>query len=119
MSDKRTSIQPTYDSRETGARYWVTSTLNGKPVAFRSPTDDPFVRHTVHVGWRDLLKSLIFRRGLDVVVTVGGDPAVMEDVMELDSNYLGVNCTRRDVFNSHLNERLGAFISEQSGETPR
>lgn len=115
---KRRSIQPTYDSRETGARFWVTSTINGKPVAFRQPVDDPFVRHTVHVSWRDLLRSLITRRGMAVAVAVGGDASVIEDVMELDNNYLGVNCTRRDVFNQHVNERLGALADETPEEAP-
>lgn len=109
---RRQSIRPTYDSRETGPRYWVTSTLNGKPVAWRQRIEDPFVRHTVRVHWRDLLRSLITRRGMEVEVTVGGDLDVIEDVMELDGNYLGPNCTRRDVFRSHINERLGAFTDE-------
>ena len=119
MSAKRTSIQPTYDSRETGPRYWVTSTLNGKPVAFRYPVEDPFVRHTVRVRWLDLLKSLITGRGMEVVVTVGGDRDVMEDVMELDNNFLGFNCTRRDEFNQGINDAIGAFVDEQDGEVSR
>jgi hypothetical protein len=106
MTRKRQSVRPTYDSRETGPRYWVTSTLDGKPVAWRQPIEDPFVRHTVHVGWRDLIKSLIRRRGMRVVVTVGGDHDVIEDVMELDGNYLGQNCTRRDAFNSEINRAI-------------
>ena len=104
--NKRQSIRPTYDSRQTGARYWVTSTINGHPVAWRQPADDPFIRHTLHIGWRDLLRSLITRRGMKVEVTVGGDMEVIEDVMELDGNYLGINCTRRDQFNSQVNAAL-------------
>lgn len=116
MKAKRSSIRATYDSRKTGPRYWVTSTLNGRPVTFRQPIEDPFARTTVHIGWRDLLASLITRRGMEVAVTVGGDRDVIEDVLELDDNYLGTNCTRRDTFNSHINERLGSIAYEQSGE---
>ena len=106
MSEKRNSIRATYDSRETGPRYHVTTRLDDRTVAFQVPTDDPFVRQTVTVGWPDLLRAL-FRRRLVVTVIVGGDCDIIEDVSELDDNYLGVNCTRRDTWNSHVNESIG------------
>lgn len=43
----RRSIEPTYDSRETGPRYHVSSTVDGRPVAFMEPIQDPFVNHTI------------------------------------------------------------------------
>lgn len=116
MNAKRTSIQPTYDSRETGPRYWVTSTIDSKPVVFRERVEDPFVRHTIHVGWRDLLRALIARRGMKVEVSVGGDTEVVEDVLELDNNFLGFNCTRRDEFNQGINDAIGAFAADQGDE---
>lgn len=94
---KRVSIQPTYDSRETGPRYHVTTWVNNRAIEFEKPIDDPFVRQTVHIGTRDLWRALL-RRRLEVVVLVGGDRDVIDDVMELDANHLGINCTRRDEF---------------------
>jgi len=102
MPETRQSITPTYDHRETGDRYWVTSTVNGHPVAWRQPIEAPFVRHTVRVSWRDLLSSLLRRRGMTIEVTVGGDAGIVEDVLELNANYLGPRCTRREEFHRDL-----------------
>jgi hypothetical protein len=106
MSEKRNSIRATYDSRETGPRYHVTTRVGGRMIEFEKPMADPFVSHRVTVGWPDLLRGLL-RRRLAVEVMIGGDLDVVEDVMELDDNYLGYNCTRRDTWNSHVNESLG------------
>ena len=38
MSDKRQSIQGTYDSRDTGTRYHVTTWIGDHAIAFRSMT---------------------------------------------------------------------------------
>lgn len=107
QSPIRQSIEPTYDSRETGPQYWVTSTINDRPVAFREPIDDPFVRHTVHLSTLDLLRGL-FRRRLTVEVTVDGTKDRVDDVLELDANTLtpGVN-TRRIEFNQQIHDALG------------
>ena len=94
---KRQSVKPTYDSRETGPRYHVTTCINSRTIEFQKRVPDPFVRHGVHVGWRDLLRGLL-HRGLEVQVTVGGDMDVVEDVLDLDADHLGYNCTRRDEF---------------------
>lgn len=40
----RESIAPTHDSRETGPRYYVTTQLGDRTIAFRQPIEDPFVR---------------------------------------------------------------------------
>lgn len=102
---KRTSIQPTYDSRKTGPRYYVTTQIDDRTIEFQKPIADPFVRQTVHIGTRDLLRGLL-RRHLTVVVNVGGDRDVVEDVMELDNNWLGSDSTRRDGFNAALFEEV-------------
>lgn len=89
------SIQPTYDSRKTGLRYHVTTTINNRVIGtFRERIADPFVRQTVTVTWLDLLHGLL--RGRVVVeVMVGGDPDVMNDVLELDANALVPGRSRR------------------------
>lgn len=110
MSERptRQSIQPTYDSQETGPRYWVTSDLNDRVVCWRQPIEDPFVRHTVRVGWRDLVRGL-FRGRLTVTVLVGGDADLMNDVLELDANTLIPNSTRRAEWDAGMNQRLVRF----------
>jgi hypothetical protein len=102
----RNSIRATYDSRETGPRYHVTYKVDGKVIEWEKRVDDPFGRFTVHLGWRDLLRGLL-RRSLAVEVLVGGDPEVVNDVLELDDDALVPNSTRRDAFHSHLNEAIG------------
>lgn len=114
---KRKSITPTYDSRETGPRYHVTTWINRRVIVWEHRVDDPFVRQTVHVSWRDLLRSLL-RRELVVEVSVGADRDVMEDVLELDANALGYNCTRRDEFSGSLNAALSAFAGDDPAGQP-
>lgn len=112
---KRQSIEPTYDSTETGPRYHVTTWVGGRVVEWEHRVDDPFVRQTVTVGWRDLLRSLL-RRELVVEVSVGADRDVIEDVLELDANSLGYNCTRRDEFNGSINAALSAFAGDDPAD---
>lgn len=117
---ERESINPTYDSRETGARYHVSSRVDDRPVMVMEPVDDPFVRHTVHLGWWDLLRGLL-RRRLSVTVIVGGDRDIVEDVLELDNNYLGQGDTsRRREFNTGLNRDmfgpLAARVDREIGD---
>ena len=102
----RNSVRATYDSRETGPRYHVTTRLGDRTIAFQERVADPFVSHTVTVGWPDLLRGLL-RRHLQVTVIVGGDPDVVNDVLELDDNALVPNSTRQAAFRSHLNEAIG------------
>lgn len=116
MTDIRQSIQPTYDSRETGPRYHVTTKIDGHPLDFMAPIDDPFVRQTVTIGWRDLLRGLL-RRRLVVEVSVGGDHDIVEDVFELDDNYLGFsNSTRRQEFNAGLNRAMRRFAHHEAAD---
>lgn len=112
---KRQSIEATYDSRETGPRYHVTASVNDRTVTFMEPMPDPFHHTRVVVGWRDLVRSLL-RRRLEVVVMVGADPSMVEDVMELDDNYLGSHCTRRDEFRVVLGAALETFANQPDSD---
>lgn len=103
---QRQSIRATYDSRDTGPAYHVTVRVDDRTDTFRRPIDDPFARTDVHLGWRDLLRGLL-RRRLTVTVIIGGDIDRMNDVLELDDNTLLPNSTRRQTWNSHVNETLG------------
>ena len=111
------SIQPTYDSRETGPRYHVTSRIDSRPVAFQEPINDPFVRHTVHLGWRDLLRGLV-RRRLTVTVLVSGDQEVMDDVMELDANALVPGRERHAEFRRDLSRAMVRATHHTPPPTP-
>lgn len=53
----------------------ITTRVNGELIGeFMAPLDDPFVRHGVHIGRRDLLRTLLRGRALKVEVTVGANP---------------------------------------------
>jgi hypothetical protein len=112
---KRQSIKPTYDSRETGERYHVTTRIGDRTIEFQKRVPDPFVRHTVTVGWPDLLRGLL-RRRLAVTVLVDGDRDVVEDVLDLDANNLGYNCTRRDEFNLGLQAAIEGHMTNLATE---
>ena len=104
--EERASIEPTYDHRQTGDRFHVTVTVNERAVTVQEPHRDPFIHTTVTVGWRDLLHSLL-RRRLRVAVTVGGDRGIVEDVSELDADYLGLhNSSRRREWNERVETSL-------------
>lgn len=105
LRPKRQSIEPTYDSRETGDRYHVTYKAGSRVVEWEKRMPDPFGRFTLTLGWRDLLRGLV-RRRLAVEVLVGADPDVMNDVLELDSNCLIPNSTRRDEFNAGIQSAI-------------
>lgn len=101
----RQSIPPTYDSRLSGPRYHVTTRIDDHTVEFRKPLDDPFVRHTVHLGWRHLLRGIL-RRRLAITVLVDGDPEIVNDVLELDGNTLVPNSSRRQEFNAWVGRAM-------------
>jgi len=103
----RQSIQPTYDHRETGDRFTVETRIAGRHLNVVT-TRDPFVNHRVTLGWRDLLRGLL-RRRLVVEVLVGGDPEIVDDVMELDADCLTFGSTRREEWNAHIQESLADF----------
>lgn len=105
--NERQSIKPTYDHRETGDRYFVQYSINSKLIGESQSITDPFVRGTVVVGWRDILKSLLRHRSLKVEMRVRGDQSIEEDVMELDANYTGVeSSTRRRAFRAAMESGL-------------
>jgi hypothetical protein len=60
--------------------YEVTSRVDGRVVGW-SRLDDPFIRHTVHIGWPDLLRA-IFRRRLVVKVAIDADHDTIRRVMD-------------------------------------
>lgn len=102
----RLSIPSTYDSRETGPRYHVTTQVGHRRIKFHEAVQDPFVRTTIYIGWRDLLRGLL-KGGLTTTVIVGADRDMVDDVLELDANTLTPGCnTRRDEFNASINEHL-------------
>lgn len=103
------SVQATYDSRETGPRYHVTTAIDGKTISFRQLIDDPFVRQTVTICWRDLLRGLL-RRRLVVEVTVGADIELIHDVLELDDNTLIEGRTRKTEFRKRLVTKMGSIF---------
>lgn len=101
----RQSIEPTYDWQKTGDRFDVETRVDGRRVSMET-TRDPFVNTAVTVGWRDLLRGLV-RRSLRVTVVVGGDREIVEDVCELDSDYLGTQrSSRRREWNAHIQDSL-------------
>ena len=103
MTDtKRQSIKSTYDSQKDGFQYMVSTSINDKPLDSRDIAD-PFVMQTVHVSLWDTLKGL-FRGGVKVVVNINPkNNRIVEDVMELDDQYLGLGAnTRREDFNSQI-----------------
>jgi hypothetical protein len=103
---KRQSIEPTYDSRETGERYYVTAQVGDRTVDFRRRVPDPFVRAIVSVGVWDALRALLRRGAVEVTVIVGGDTEAVNDVLELDYNTLVPGSTRREEWNRHVNDVL-------------
>lgn len=104
----RQSIQPTYDSSKTGMAYHISSRLNDRTVVFMQPVADPFVTHTVHIGWWDRLRCLL-RRRMDVTVLVGGDKDRLDDVLELDDQALIPRSTRHQEFHQGA---LGCFADQ-------
>lgn len=103
---ERKSVEATYDSRDTGDRYHVTSTVGARTIAFRRPVPDPFVRVTVSVGIWDVLRAVLRLRPVEVTVMIGADPNVMDDVLELDHNTLIAGSTRRAEWDEHVRDVL-------------
>lgn len=102
---RRQSIAATYDSRETGPRYWVTTLLGDQIIGSREPVEDPFVSTTITIGWPDLLRGLL-RGKLTTTVRLGADADLVDDVLELDANTLTPNSTRQVEFRGEINDAL-------------
>lgn len=89
----------------SGDRYRITTTVDDRRVS-ETHMRDPFAHHRVTVGWCDLLRG-VFRRKVVVVVVLDADPEMVEDVLELDADYLGKHgSTRRAEWNRHVLEAL-------------
>jgi hypothetical protein len=98
---KRRSIEPTYDSVSDGPQYEIRTTVNDRYVS-RKEIPDPFVNHTVRVSLIDTIRGLL-TGGLRVNVCISGATnRIVEDVLELDGQYLGMDSTRRDAFNAQM-----------------
>ncbi len=109
----RLSIASTYDHRKTGDRYSVSSRLGGETICDRKPIADPFVRHRVIVHWWDAIKCILRHGNITVEVSVDGDDAIMEDVLELDENYIGHGSTRRAEFRAGIERALSEVGAEE------
>ncbi len=109
VSLKRQSIRATYDSRVTGPAYHVTVRVGDRTITFREPMPDPFANTRVTLGWWNVFREALHGHRVRVTVIVDGDPDRVDDVLELDADTLIANSTRRDAWDSHLNERLAAM----------
>lgn len=49
--------------------YYITTRVAGRSVSFMQPIDDLEFRHTVVIGWKDLLRGLLKRKLLVEVIT--------------------------------------------------
>jgi hypothetical protein len=114
LTPQRKSIEATYDSRETGPRFHVTTRIDDRTITFQQPIDDPFVRTTVRVSLLELLRGVL-RRGLTVEVITGGHPDVVNDVLELDDNTLIPGSTRRQEFGEYLGDAIKFHIRAEEG----
>lgn len=102
----RNSVRATYDSAETGPRFWVTVLFDDQVVEERRPLVHPFLHYTVKITWWARLASLV-RRHMSMTVIVGGDDEVMRDVFELDDQILIPGRTRH-----------AAYLQKLKGESP-
>lgn len=104
---ERQSIDPTYNHAETGDRFSIETRLNDRRIEMKSMSD-PFVHHRVTVGWLDALRSLLRHGRVVITVIVGGDAAIVEDVLELNDDYAGQHgSSRRREFKAQINDALG------------
>jgi hypothetical protein len=96
----RNSIKPTYNHQDTGDRFAVEGRLSLTPLR------DPFIHTIIRPrGWR--VAWAVLRGRYSVSVHVSGDKAAIEDVLELDSDYLGtMRSTRRQEWDAQLESAL-------------
>jgi hypothetical protein len=62
--------------------YFITTKLAGRTITDRHPLADPFVCHSVYVGWWDLLRALL-RGRLIIRVDLEADDQTVFRVMNL------------------------------------
>lgn len=63
--------------------YYVTTSVNGEQISGEG-IDDPFVNIRIEISWKDLLRSLLFRRGMKVGASVSGTREAMHKVMDAE-----------------------------------
>lgn len=115
----RKSIEPTYDSRETGPQYHVTAFVDDRLVndEMHVPIPDPFSNTTVIIGWSDALKAALRHRPIKVSVSIGATRDRVEDVLELDDNYRGMpGSTRHSDFDESINQALRDLAEDERPE---
>lgn len=114
---KRVSIKSTYDSQKEGFQYTISTSVNNRAIGDTRDLADPFVNHMVKVSFWDTLKGLL-NGGVIVGVFINGkNNRIIDDVMELDDQYLGQNATRRDDFNKHImNKAIEHIDNEERNE---
>jgi hypothetical protein len=122
VGGQRQSIEPTYDSRETGDAYTV-ETREGDKRIDKIAIADPFVNTTIHIrGWRNAWAVLRGRYRCSVHVGAD-DPARIEDIFELNDDYKGQKgSTRRTDWDAQFQRDLSDFAAviaehEDDGET--
>lgn len=109
----RQSISPTYDHVEKGDRFTVETRVAGRRVSITRITD-PFARQRLYIGWRDLLCGLL-RRRLVIETIISGDSEIVEDVMELNADYLGTqHSSRRQEWNAGVQRALEDVAAQES-----
>lgn len=112
----RISIKSTYDSQKEGLQYSISTSVNGKSINDSKDIPDPFVNHTVKLSFRDTFKGLL-RGGVVVGVFINGkNNRIVEDVLELDDQYLGNNATRREDFNKEIMSKAVEHIDQDETE---
>lgn len=112
---KRQSIKSTYDSQKDGFQYRIRTSVNGRSIGGHD-IPDPFVNHKVRVSFLDTVKGLL-QGGVRVEVNI--DPKnnrIVEDVLELDDQYLGQNATRRDDFNKEIFDKVNDMMDQDETE---
>lgn len=109
----RLSINPTYDSRETGPRYTIQTFIADRFLDVK-PLADPFVRHTIRVSVLDAIWSILRHGSVVVSVNINGHQSIVEDVMELDANYIGHGSTRRAEWTTSIETALREVANDNS-----
>jgi hypothetical protein len=102
----------------TMSNYTIRTTINDEPIGeFARSIPDPFVHHTVTVGWRDLLRAVLRGKPMRVEIHVSADSDTMTRVLELDPDYIGpTGSASRTAWNADLQGRLAEFGSSSDTE---
>lgn len=96
--------------------YHVTTTVDCVVVGeFRAPIPDPFVRTTLTIGPRRLLRALLRWKPIVAEFNVGADSDTVTRVLELDPEYLGPKgSASRTAWDAQLATALRTHVGEES-----